>query len=73
MTKEIKYNLKEFTDGLVDRNSPRAVKMGVLSEFIDPTRYVFKGFDKNGSVIRLLPRFHNTRDNKGRFAVRRKK
>jgi len=73
MTKEIRYSLVEFTNGEINRNTPRNEKMEVLSEYINPERYTFIGFDKNGSILRLRPRFHNVRDRKGRFAVRRKK
>lgn len=73
MTKEIRYNLVDFTNGEINRNTPRNEKMEVLAEYINPERYAFIGFDKNGSVLRLRPRFHNVRDRKGRFAVRRKK
>jgi hypothetical protein len=47
--------------------------MEILAEMINPEKYTFLGFDKNGSVLRLRPRFHNVRDSKGRFAIRRKK
>ena len=73
MTKEIRYNLVDFTNGEINRNTPRGMKMEILSEYINPEKYAFLGFDKNGSVLRLRPRFHNIRDGKGRFAVRRKK
>lgn len=73
MTKEIRYNLVDFTNGEINRNTPRDTKMEILSDYINPERYTFLGFDNNGSVLRLRPRFHNIRDGKGRFAVRRKK
>jgi hypothetical protein len=73
MTKEIRYSLVEFTNGEVNRNTPRGEKMEVLADYINPEKYTFLGFDKNGSILRLRPRFHNLRDNKGRFTVRRRK
>ena len=73
MTKEISYNLVEFTNGEINRNTPRDEKMEVISEYINPERYTFLGFDKNGSILRLRPRFHNVRDGKGRFAINRRK
>jgi hypothetical protein len=73
MTKEIRYNLVDFTCGECNRNTPRNEKMEILAEYINPEKYSFLGFDKNGSVLRLRPRFHNVRDRKGRFAIRRKK
>lgn len=72
MTKEVTYNLTEFTGGLINRNTPRSEKMEVLSEMINPSRYTVLGFDKNGSVLRLQPRFHNVRDSKGRFKATRR-
>jgi len=73
MTKEIRYNLVDFTNGECNRNTPRDIKMEILAEYINPEKYSFLGFDKNGSVLRLRPRYHNVRDGKGRFATRRRK
>lgn len=73
MTKEVHYNLVDYTNGEINRNTPRNEKMEVLAEYINPSRYSFLGFEKNGSVLRLRPRFHNIRDSKGRFTIRRKK
>jgi hypothetical protein len=73
MTKEVRYSLVDFTNGEINRNTPRDEKMEILAEYINPMKYSFLGFDKNGSVLRLRPRFHNVRDCKGRFAIRRKK
>lgn len=73
MTKEVRYNLAEFTGGEINRNTPRDIKMEVLAEYINPEKYAFLGFDNNGAIIRLRPRFHNVRDRKGRFTVRRRK
>jgi hypothetical protein len=67
MNNEIRYNIKDLTGGLINRNTPRAVKMEVLENTINFNSYNFKGFDANGSVIRLTPKFHNVRDKKGRF------
>jgi hypothetical protein len=71
MKNEIRYNLSEMTGGLINRNTPRAIKMEVLNDTINFNRYSFLGFDANGSIVRLKPKFHNTRDRKGRFAVNR--
>jgi hypothetical protein len=71
MKNEIRYNIKEVTGGLINRNTPRAIKMQVLENTINMDRYSFLGFDANGSVVRLKPKFHNNRDRKGRFAVYR--
>ena len=73
MTKEVRYNLADFTNGEINRNTPRDIKMEVLAEYINPEKYAFLGFDNNGAIIRLRPRFHNIRDRKGRFTVRRRK
>lgn len=73
VTKEIRYSLVDFTNGEINRNTPRDEKMEVLAEYINPEKYSFLGFDNNGSTLRLRPRFHNIRDSKGRFAVRRKR
>jgi len=71
MKNEIRYNISEVTGGLINRNTPRAIKMEVLENTINMDRYSFIGFDANGSVVRLKPKFHNVRDRKGRFAVYR--
>ena len=73
MTKEVKYNLADYTYGEINRNTPRDIKMDVLSDYINPSRWIFLGFDRNGSVLRLRPRFHNVRDKWGRFTVKRRK
>ena len=73
MKNEIRYNLTELTGGVVNRNTPRAVKMEVLNETINFDRYDFIGFDANGSIVRLMPKFHNVRDKKGRFTCHRRK
>lgn len=72
MTKEVQYDLSEFTRGTLNRNTPRYVKMQILEDYINPSKYEFLGFEKNGSIIRLKPRFHNKRDRKGRFTCKRK-
>jgi hypothetical protein len=68
---EVRYNLNEITGGMCNRNTPRAIKMEVLNDTLNFERYEFLGFDANGSVVRLKPRFHNKRDKKGRFTCRR--
>jgi hypothetical protein len=73
MNNEIRMNLTDITCGICNRNTPRAIKMEVLQESINFNRYNFLGFDANGSVVRLMPKFHNIRDKKGRFACRRGK
>lgn len=71
MKKEVRYNLSEITCGECNRNTPREEKMEILSEYLNLDRYTFLGFDGNGSIVRLKPKFHNKRDSKGRFAVYR--
>jgi hypothetical protein len=71
MTKEICYNLSEITSGACNRNTPRDIKMAILNETLNMNRYEFKGFDKNGSVVRLRPKYHNHRDKMGRFTCYR--
>lgn len=71
MKNVIRYNISEITDGAINRNTPRETKMAVLEATLNMDRYSFLGFDANGSVIRLKPKFHNKRDRKGRFAVNR--
>jgi len=70
---EIRYNISEITDGAINRNTPRDIKMEVLAETINMDRYDFVGFDGNGSIVRLKPKFHNVRDKKGRFTCHRSK
>lgn len=69
MTKEIRYNLSEVTNGECNRNTPRDEKMEILGEYLNLDRYTFLGFDGNGSIVRLKPKFHNKRDRKGRFTA----
>lgn len=66
-TTMIKFNLKELTKGICNRNTPRSMKMEILGNTINHTRYTFIGFDNNGSTVKLMPKFHNKRDSKGRF------
>ena len=72
MENVIKFNLKELTSGICNRNTPRAMKMDVLSNTINYQRWSFIGFDANGSIVKLKPRFHNKRDSKGRFISNKK-
>jgi hypothetical protein len=71
--KEVNYDIKTITGGEINRNTPRDIKMEVLEETINMNRYRFLGFAKNGSVIRLMPKYHNYRDKMGRFACYRSK
>ena len=68
----IKFNLKEMTSGICNRNTPRNMKMEVLSNTINYQRWSFMGFDANGSIVKLKPRFHNKRDKNGRFISNKK-
>jgi hypothetical protein len=70
---EIRFNLTDLTNGICNRNTPRSIKMEVLEKTINFERYEFLGFDKNGSIVRLKPKFHNVRDSKGRFTCYRAK
>lgn len=70
MYTEIK--LTTMTNGLVNRNAPRCVKMQILDTIINPTKYMFVGFAANGSIVRLKPKYHNIRDGKGRFTAKKK-
>jgi hypothetical protein len=70
---EIRYNISEITEGAINRNTPRDLKMEVLEATLNMDCYDFLGFDANGSVVRLKPKFHNIRDNKGRFTCHRRK
>jgi hypothetical protein len=69
----IEQKLKEITGGLINRNAPRSVKMQVLETVLNPSKYNFIGFAENGSVVRLEARYHNIRDNKGRFKCTKRK
>jgi hypothetical protein len=66
-TTMIRLNLKKLTNGICNRNTPRSMKMEVLGNTLNYTRYTFIGFDNNGSTVKLIPRYHNNRDSKGRF------
>ena len=64
---EVRHNLRELTRETINRNTPRHIKMVVLESMFNTNYYDFLGFDANGSVVRLQPRFHNVRDETGRF------
>ena len=68
----MEYKLTTITNGLANRNSPRSVKMQILDTIINPTKYMFVGFAANGSIVRFKPKYHNIRDNKGRFTAKKK-
>lgn len=71
MMNEIRKNLVELTGGICNRNTPRDIKMQCIEECLNMNAYEFMGFDANGSVVRLRPKFYNNRDNKGRFKAHR--
>ena len=73
MTKEIRYNISDITNGECNRNAPRDIKMEILAVYINLDRYTVLGFEENGSVVCLKPKFHNKRDSKGRFMGSSKK
>lgn len=67
MNNIVKLNLKELTSGQCNRNTPRDIKMKVIGNTINFKHWNFLGFDANGSVVKIQPRFHNIRDKFGRF------
>jgi hypothetical protein len=69
----IEQRLTDISGGIINRNSPRSVKMQVLDTVLNPSKYTFVGFAENGSMVRLETRYHNVRDKKGRFKRIRKK
>jgi len=71
MKNEVRYNISEITGGAINRNTPRDTKMAILEATLNMNRYEFLGFEANGSVIRLKPKFHNKRDKMGRFKAYR--
>ena len=71
MMNEIRKNLVELTGGMCNRNTPRDIKMQVIEDCLNMNAYEFMGFDANGSVVRLRPKFYNNRDKKGRFKAHR--
>jgi hypothetical protein len=73
MYTEVVYNLREITDGICNRNTPRNIKMEVLSDLFNINSWTIMGFDSNGSKVRMKPKFHNIRDKKGRFKSIKKK
>jgi hypothetical protein len=46
----------------------KSVKMNLLSEAINTSKYEIVGFPGGGNKATLRLRFHNKRDRKGRFA-----
>jgi hypothetical protein len=69
----IEQKLTDITNGIINRNAPRSVKMQVLETVLNPSKYTFIGFSNNGSMVRLEAKYHNIRDKKGRFKCIKKK
>lgn len=61
-------NITELTGRSVDTTTEKSFKLNLVEKSINPSKYHVIGLvDRTNNVI-LQTRFHNVRDNKGRFA-----
>jgi hypothetical protein len=60
--------LDEIADFYIPANAPKNVKSCIVENYLDTTRYEFLGFVDRSNTAILRQRFHNVRDNNGRFA-----
>jgi hypothetical protein len=60
--------LDEIADFYIPANAPKNVKSCIVENYLDTTRYEFLGFVDRSNTAILRERFHNVRDNNGRFA-----
>jgi len=62
------HNINNYTDHTVCPTMDKSSKLQLVEDVINPSKYTVIGLvDRTNSVI-LQTRFHNVRDNKGRFA-----
>ena len=48
--------------------APKGVKEHLITECINPTKYTFLGYVDSSNFAIFEARYHNVRDNQGRFA-----
>lgn len=61
-------NINDITPYDADSNLSKGEKLKLVSRYINPTKYTLQGFlDRTNEAV-LEARYHNIRDNKGRFA-----
>jgi hypothetical protein len=61
-------SLDQIADFYIPANAPKTVKSCIVENYLDTTRYEFLGFVDRSNTAILRQRFHNVRDNNGRFA-----
>ena len=61
-------SLDQIADFYIPANAPKNVKSCIVENYLDTTRYEFLGFVDRSNTAVLRERFHNVRDNNGRFA-----
>jgi hypothetical protein len=61
-------SLGQIADFYIPANAPKNVKSCIIENYLDTTRYEFLGFVDRSNTAVLRERFHNVRDNNGRFA-----
>ena len=61
-------DINEISRYYVDSDVPKSIKEGIISKYINPSKYEFVGFVDRSNTAILRPRFHNVRDSYGRFA-----
>lgn len=62
-------NICEIVGKKVSPFTDKKIKIRMIRENINPSRYFFKMV--NGTMVNLIPRFHNVRDSIGRWTVER--
>jgi len=61
-------NIGEIADFSIPTMAPRSIKENIIENYLNPSKYEFLGFVDRSNDVLLRARFHNVRDNKGRFA-----
>jgi hypothetical protein len=61
-------DLSEIANFNIPASAPKNVKDCIAESYLDTTRYEFLGFVDRSNTAVLRARFHNVRDNNGRFA-----
>lgn len=61
-------DLSEIANFYVPANAPKNVKACVAESYLDTTRYEFLGFVDRTNTAVVRAKYHNVRDNNGRFA-----
>jgi len=64
----ITKNITDISNFCAPTTIPKSLKEDIVGTFINPSKYEFIGFVDRSNTAILRPRYHNVRDNCGRFA-----